>query len=276
MNESVRYKIGIMITFLSGQYMCYNTTCKYTSKEPEKIQDHTVAQHLSEDNFSLRSLIFDESTGHIAYRSLHFDIKITKLLKKIKDGIKPRINIENKTISFKRTVKYSSNTEDTDQSKESQTLNAEVYNLIPDVIDELTRIGKLPDFFSMLKAISNGVISNNIAFHLLLDVANFYSQPTIYSTRYSPESLSFWITVKKLFKGKGINFFRGYKGEGLDSTVPVQPRDCQINFAVPCDSIISKESGKYVASAHNPGSLTISLDAFAEVHSGNDVKLSID
>ena len=36
---------------------------------------------------------------------------------------------------------------------------------------------------------------------------------------YSKDSLTWWLKVKKLFKGKGIYFFRGYiKGVGLQKT----------------------------------------------------------
>jgi hypothetical protein len=54
-------------------------------------------------------------------------------------------------------------------------------------------------------------MTDNIAFQLLMDVGNFYSKDTVKNTRYTDQTLAFWVTVKKLFKGKGINFVRGFK-----------------------------------------------------------------
>jgi len=34
--------------------------------------------------------------------------------------------------------------------------------------------------------------------------------------RYNEKTLQFWVTFKHLFKGKGLSFFRGYKGQGLN------------------------------------------------------------
>ena len=88
--------------------------------------------------------------------------------------------------------------------------------------------------------------------------------------RYSHQSLTFWCTVYKLFKGKGINFFRGYKGEGLGD------EKSTIDFAVPSNPIITKEVARFTTDAGNPGILNIFLDAFAARHQGENIKLSID
>jgi hypothetical protein len=98
--------------------------------------------------------------------------------------------------------------------------------------------------------------------------------------RYSNETLEFWLIVQKLFKGKGVNFFRGFKAQGLntmnESLSSISPIDCRINFSVPSNPTLSKETFKYTLDAGSPGLLNIPLDAFANVNKGKDVKLSID
>ena len=87
-----------------------------------------------------------------------------------------------------------------------------------------------------------GIMTDNIAFQLLMDVGNFHSKDTVKkNTRYTDQTLAFWVTVKKLFKGKGIHFFRGFKGQGLNilRNDNIAPRDCRINFVVPSNPIPS-------------------------------------
>jgi hypothetical protein len=121
-------------------------------------------------------------------------------------------------------------------------------------------------------------MTDNIAFQLLMDVGNFYSKDTVKNTWYTDQTLAFWVTVKKLFKGKGINFFRGLKGQGLNilRNDNIAPRDCRIKFVVPSNPILTKESSKYTLDAENPGLLRIPLDSFAANNAEKDVKRSID
>ena len=157
------------------------------------------------------------------------------------------------------------------------TDDANIYQLISHVIDVMKDIGTISDVISVLQAIKNGYLNDNIAFHLLLDIGDFYSLNSINNVRYSKQSLGFWVTVQKLFKGKGINFFRGFRAEGQKQVGKViHPSDCEINFLVPSDPILVKEASKFRLDASKPGLLEISLDAFATQHKGDDVKLSID
>ncbi|CAG2204526.1 unnamed protein product [Mytilus edulis] len=76
---------------------------------------------------------------------------------------------------------------------------------------------------------------------------------------------------------KGNKLFRGYKGDGLgDEKSSIGPKDCEINFAVPSNPIITKEVARFTADAGHPGILNLSLDAFAARQQGKDIKLSID
>ena len=136
------------------------------------------------------------------------------------------------------------------------------------------------DFVTFTKCIRERILTEKIAFHLLLDIGNFYSKDSINAVRYSNETLEFWLTVQKLFKGKGVDFFRGFKAQGLntmnESLSSISPLDCRINFSVPSNPTLSKETSKYTLDAGIPGLLNIPLDAFANVNKGKDVKLSID
>lgn len=100
------------------------------------------------------------------------------------------------------------------------------------------------DFLCVLKCISDKSLIDNIALHLLLDVGNFYSKNSIQGLRYSEETIAVWVTVNKLFKGKGINFFRDFKAQGLDKAEKghISPKVCRINFAVPSNPTLAPVS----------------------------------
>ena len=127
-----------------------------------------------------------------------------------------------------------------------------------------------------MNAVASGYLDDNIAFHLALDVGNFYASDCVNSMRYNENSIQFWLTVSKLFKGRGTNFFRGFKGEGLRAGGAIKPSDCRINFAVPCDKTIRCATYDYRLDVAEPGVITSTLDAYAEAYKDSDVKLSID
>jgi hypothetical protein len=66
---------------------------------------------------------------------------------------------------------------------------------------------------------------------------------------------------QKLLKGKGVNFFRSFKAQGLntmnESLSSISPLDCRINFSVPSNPTLSKETSKYTLDAGSPGLLNI-------------------
>ncbi|CAG2209236.1 unnamed protein product [Mytilus edulis] len=255
--------------------MCYYSPCHYTSSDIHAILHHSIKQHNRSSNFSIRKQVLDEISGHAAYKSHHFPLQISQIAEQINKGIKPNINSENMKITFKRTSSVV-NPEPKYKDESVQTPEEDIYALLPDVIESLKSMNRLEDFKSTLIAIVNGHLFNNIAFHLLLDVGNFFSQSTIHNTRYSEETILFWLTIQKLFKGKGINFFRGYKGQGLSSEQSIKPEECKINFAVPSDPVLCKHSAKYTLDAAKPGLLDLSLNIVSEKLKGKDVKLSID
>ena len=80
--------------------------------------------------------------------------------------------------------------------------------LLPDAIEELQKMGpdSTDEFISVVKALSKGYLTENISFHLMLDIGRFYETSSVASMRYNDETMSFWVTIEKLFKGRGINF----------------------------------------------------------------------
>ena len=88
-----------------------------------------------------------------------------------------QINEEMLQISFKRLMAEEYSVENAPTYTETSTVtdDEDVYRLIPSVRDAVKNMGRLEDFIALLQAITNGYLGDNIAFHLLLDVGNFYS-----------------------------------------------------------------------------------------------------
>ena len=163
------------------------------------------------------------------------------------------------------------------EDKSTQTDIDGLHEQLPRALCEFQSMGRLNDFEHLLKASSDGLLRDNIALHLLLDLGQWYESPTIHRMRYSHETLSFWVTVQKLLKGKGIHFFRGYKADNLVlSLQQLIPENCRINFVVPCDEVLRNELSKFRVDADSPGILEIPLDIFSQENSGRDVTLSVD
>ena len=157
--------------------MCYFWPCASTADTIEAILNHTLRLHCNQGNqgFTVRKKILDENSGLTVYKSLHFNVLICEIQNRLKDGQKVCINEDSLTISFKRILpSESSKISNEMQDKSVLTDDANIYQLIPHVIDVLKDIGRISDFISVLQAIKNGYLNDNIAFHLLLDIGDFY------------------------------------------------------------------------------------------------------
>ena len=101
-------------------------------------------------------------------------------------------------------------------------------------------------------------------------------QGCINRMRHDQQTMEIWLTVSKLFMGRGINFFRGYKGESMGHIDQIiTPAMSKINFAVPSDFMLRKYMQQYQIDVDTPGILHAALDSFAETNCGKDVKLNI-
>ena len=54
-----------------------------------------------------------------------------------------------------------------------------VSKLLPANLDRMTEIIRLGDFQGLLKAIGEGILQNDIALYLMLDIGRFYSLDSI-------------------------------------------------------------------------------------------------
>lgn len=239
-------------------------------------------------NFSLKVRELCELTGLEMLKSVHFPLSLPDMRIYVQKGCKLQIDIAERKIRIKRMAsdyteaKCSISDPTTEkcvsESDDMATKYSELYELIPHVIDRLLAIGRLDDFVAVLRALNRGHLEQNIALHLLLDVGKFYSQDGgISQMRYSQDTMDFWATVSKLFKGRGINFFRGFKGQGIgDRGGRIKPEDCKINVAVPSDTTLNKFASQFTLDINNPGIITEALDSFTDIKKGADVKLSLD
>ena len=258
-------------------FYCYLNTCPFKSSDAEDILTHTIETHSDTFiKFSIRHERLHPSQGYIYKQSVHFDIKLSDIQSRIDNDQTPVIDIENNLIRFKRKPSHAISTHTGNIPSATQTENSTIYELIPGIIEKIRDLGRLSDFESLLQAVHDGKLQNNIALHLLLDIGQFFGLSDIRQMKYSQDTIHFWLTIQKLFKGRGLNFFQGYKHQGTPLTEDWGPDDCRINFVVPSKPILSKAAAEYTIDAERPGILQIPLTVFAEHHSGCDIKLSID
>ena len=187
--------------------MCYY--CTKAAASGTDLVGHQLLHHLDQETerkFSIRKLEFDESLGYKIYRSKHFGVPLTELQKQQKDGKKIYIDEEQQKVLYKRPVTYSSDehSDEYDSSIDQQTIS--------NGLKVLQSIGRDQDFVAVMEALANGKLSTkNMALHLLLDVG-MQLRNEQFQVRYSQTTLDFWLIVQKLFRGKGIRFFRGFSG----------------------------------------------------------------
>ena len=84
---------------------------------------------------------------------------------------------------------------------------------------------------------------DNISLHLMLSIKVLFYPTNVSNARYST-TLAWWVIVKKVLKGKGINLFCGYKALAWENMANVSPTDYKINFVVPSDPVLAKEAAK--------------------------------
>ena len=124
----------------------------------------------------------NDQTGSLGYQIVHFDIEFTTLAKRVLEGDKCTPDFMRNYLRF----------------------------FIPDVIVKLKEVGRCEDFISILQGINGDQLSvNNIALNLLLDIGMYLRADSPNAVRYSETSHSFWLVIKKLFRGKAIRFFSG-------------------------------------------------------------------
>ena len=219
----------------SDKYMCY--VCDTKRAKAEDILNHCITAHISDNTdlfFTLRERRLCRTTGSYIYQTIRFGAKFSFLRAQMRMKRKVYIDMDRQRVSVKRPAD-SPEKESGKNEQSMETENEEAYRVLPDVINKLNEMDRLDDFISVLKHIATGHLDTNIAFHLLLDVGRFYGCNVISDLRYDKITMEYWVTHWRLLKGKGINFHRGSKGEGLGTGHGIKPTDCAIDFAVPSD-----------------------------------------
>jgi hypothetical protein len=157
----------------------------------------------------------------------------------------------------------------------------ELISLIPDVIDELKRSGKLEDYLSFHRLVSVGKFPlDNIAYLLFMDVVRWFSLDNVTSTmRYTDNVKLFWETGLRLFHGRFLRFMGGPKNAGqiVEGTAKLgecSPEDSKVNFVVPHRNVLQDER-KFVSA--NPGILNEMLDTITKCNVNTKTyKLCVD
>ena len=137
----------------------------------------------------------------------------------------------------------------------------------------MVALDRQQDFVDLVKAISQGQLRDNIALLLILDIERFYGAQHINRMCYDQKTLNFWLTFQKLFKTIGVNSMRGYKGEAANS---INSADCNIKCVVPSGEMLRHASKDYSLELETPGAIHQTLDAYSQMHLGEDVKLCTD
>ena len=212
--------------------------------ETDDLITHTIQNH-KDETFSCKNCELDPASGVIRFRFYHFNASVASIRSRIFDGEKAILDLPGKDeIRFKR------NQTDQMHSNDKETQIGDYLKLFYDILYSIDSVlNRRSDFINLLRAIQSGHLMNSIALHIMLDAGRFYGLKDIRQMRYVDESLNIWLTVKKLFKNKGINFFRGYMADGLQGNhgQVISPYDCKVNLVVPSISILRRESEKIPA-----------------------------
>ena len=189
--------------------MCwYDTSCKLQSDDPYVILYHTVTRHIdTHKTFSLRQEQLDEVSGHMILLSIHFDVSLREIKKRIDGNQKVIIDIKSKRITFKRPI-TTPVAERCNNDVGIDTDHNFLYGLTPGVLKSTCEMNRLDDFISLKQAICNGKLQNIIALHLLLDIGQFHSLTNIRQMKYRNDSINFGLTLKIIQRTRSY-FFQG-------------------------------------------------------------------
>ena len=115
------------------------------------------------------------------------------------------------SITVKRIHKQETQEETKNKDFNGEMDNCKIYSLIPAVITCFTEMGRLNDFVSVLRAIVNDKLSDNIALHLLLDASlGRNTESKRYKQRYKHMVVSNFTSVTWKFlipDSSGLNAF---------------------------------------------------------------------
>ena len=178
------------------------------------------------------------------YKSSACSASVTATPHNIDGNVRPS-SVDLKRAPYKSKFKSNKKRKLFSPSKQEE-LVAEIQDLIPTILKKLDTEGLKSNFCSLLRLISDGKFPlQNIAFHLLLDVAKWYSIDNTSKMFYSEKCIKFWKVMYRLFHGKVLRFMSGLKSSGqIISNFATKglfnPTDTSINFAVPSTNALNK------------------------------------
>ena len=129
--------------------------------------------------------------------------------------------------------------------------------------------GYLPTWVQFHELISKQQFPmDNISFRLFLDVVKFMTTSSTTHMRNSPQVKQFWLAGYKLFHGRFLRFMSGPKslGQAVQDESMLgyfDPKEAEINFAVPSVNHLKKTDLSFEDTVSRPGILDGSLSAAA-------------
>ena len=105
---------------------------------------------------------------------MHFNFSLSYIKQALDNSDKIEIDVRSLRISFKRACPSERFSEINTLSQTTQTDETDVYKLFLTVIEQMRDIKRYDDYCGLLSAIASGQLRENIAFHLLLDVGQFF------------------------------------------------------------------------------------------------------
>ena len=252
----------------------------------DEIYQHLVKEHSDPCDLCKKLTIrinnkFDCQSGFVKFDIIEFKAKIEDIQSAYKKGYAIHLDFDTPRVTCKRPLdtsisdsNKSSNVENNQNSDDSQ-VDDYYYNFFHQCIKQMELINRKEDFLSLIKTVASGDLNYNVGWHFSLDLGRFHGLSDIRKMEFENLTLDFWVAFKQVNKTKGLNFSRGYKGEGMGREGQIKPKDCRINLVVPSDKTIQRACQQYRQNI-TPGIITDTIDMFAEKHKGKDIKVSMD
>ena len=161
-------------------------------------------------------------------------------------------------------------------------ITQEMNCLLPKVVEHL-RAGESLDRWSVLmRLLAQGKFpTDNLCFHLCLDVAQWYATDKTTQMRYTDQTKRFWALGYKLFKEKFLRFMGGYKNVGqimgdMAQKGHTTSSQSKINLVVPDVKVLRKEISQLDCCCERPGVLLGNIKLFKDLIADRSCKICID
>ena len=165
-----------------------------------------------------------------------------------------------------------------------ESIENEMTNMLPNVLDELSEYGLETDLLVFFQLVcENRFPFSNIAFQLWIEIVRCYRQNSSTAMRYMDKTKMFWKLGWRIFGGKFICFMGGFKNEGQvvqgeteNGNFKTEASD--LNFAIPSLDLLRDfcSYGDDNSNARKPGIYIDIIEKAAEVLQDTSVCLTFD